>query len=386
LRTVAEPITELLGEESPRTSSKSGIGTRPRRFVRRLRTVSELDEARWRAVTGRNDALSGCFVYAVTSTRIYCRPGCGSRRPLRRNVEFFATSDEALDAGYRPCRRCRPEDAGASDTSVEAIIATCRQLERADNHESASTIAARLGYSERHLRRRFLEVIGVTLSGYERAQKSERVRGQLREGKPIMNAVIDAGYGSTRAFYEHGAPRLGMSPGRYRDGARGERIRFTVITTSLGAVAVASTEQGVCSVKLGPDGVELVKGLKDEFPLATLVRDDDGLSEVASVLAGATRGERNATQLPLDLAGTAFQMRVWEALRAIPLGETRTYSDVAEEIGKPRAVRAVASACAANEAALVIPCHRVIRRDGSLGGYRWGIDVKEALLAAEQGH
>jgi AraC family transcriptional regulator of adaptative response/methylated-DNA-[protein]-cysteine methyltransferase len=199
-----------------------------------------------------------------------------------------------------------------------------------------------------------------------------------------MNAIIDAGYGSTRAFYEHGAPRLGMSPGRYRDGAQGERLRYTVVETALGIVAVAATEQGVCSVKLGPDGVDLVKSLKAEFPLATVVRDDEGLSEVASVLKAATRGEKNAAQLPLDLAGTAFQIRVWEALRAIPLGETRTYSDVAEEIGMPRAVRAVASACAANEAALAIPCHRVIRRDGSLGGYRWGIEVKEALLNAER--
>lgn len=346
--------------------------------------MSELDESRWRAVAERDETLTGCFVYAVSSTKIYCRPGCGSRRPLRKNVKFFATSHEATVAGYRPCRRCRPEDVTVSDPSLEAIIATCRQLERPDNNESASSIAAQLGYSERHLRRRFLEVIGVTMSSYERAQKSQRARENLREGKPVMNAVIEAGYGSTRAFYEHGAPRLGMSPGRYRGGARGERIRYTVVDTGLGPVVVAATDQGVCSVKLGPDSVDLVKGLKAEFPLATLVRDDDGLSHVAAVLEGATRGVGNASELPLDLAGTAFQIRVWEALRTIPLGETRTYSEVAEEIGMPRAVRAVASACAANEAALAIPCHRVIRRDGSLGGYRWGIEVKEALLSAEQ--
>jgi AraC family transcriptional regulator of adaptative response/methylated-DNA-[protein]-cysteine methyltransferase len=345
--------------------------------------MSELEESRWRAVAERDETLTGCFVYAVSSTKIYCRPGCGSRRPLRKNVEFFATPIEATVAGYRACRRCRPDDVTVSDPSLEAIVATCRQLELPDNKEGVSSIAARLGYSERHLRRRFLEVIGVTMSNYERAQKSQRVRENLREGKQVTNAIIDAGYGSTRAFYEHGAPRLGMSPGRYRGGAQGERIRYTVVETALGIVAVATTEQGVCSVKLGPDSVSLVKGLKAEFPLATVVRDDEGLSEVASVLEGATRGEKNATQLPLDLAGTAFQIRVWEALRAIPLGETRTYSEVAAEIGMPRAVRAVASACAANEAALAIPCHRVIRRDGSLGGYRWGIEVKEALLAAE---
>ena len=346
--------------------------------------MSELDDSRWRAVEVRDESLVGCFVYAVTSTQIYCRPGCGSRRPLRQNVEFFATAGEASGAGYRPCRRCRPNEIAATSASLEAVIATCRELERSDGAENASSIAARLGYSERHLRRLFLETIGVTMSAYERAQKAERVRADLREGTPVMNAVIDAGYGSTRAFYEHGAPRLGMSPGRYRDGARGERIRYTLTETALGTLAVAVTDQGVCSVKLGSDGLDLVTGLKAEFPLATLVRDDEGLSDVASVLESATRGHGDATVLPLDLAGTAFQIRVWEALRTIPAGETRTYSEVAAAIGKPRAVRAVASACAANEAALAIPCHRVIRRDGSLGGYRWGIENKEALLAAEQ--
>jgi AraC family transcriptional regulator of adaptative response/methylated-DNA-[protein]-cysteine methyltransferase len=302
---------------------------------------------------------------------------------LKKNVEFFATSNEARAQGYRACRRCRPDETEVSDPSLEAVIATCRQLERRDNHESASMIAARLGYSERHLRRKFLETIGVTMSAYERAHKADRVRADLRQGRPVMDAVIEAGYGSTRAFYEHGAPRLGMTPGRYRDGAQGERIRFTVVDTALGALVVAATDQGVCSVKLGSNVPELVKGLKTEFPRASIDRDDEGMSDVATTLERATRGEADATQLPLDLAGTAFQIRVWEALRSIPLGETRTYSDVAKEIGVPRAVRAVASACAANEAALAIPCHRVVRRDGSLGGYRWGITRKEALLAAE---
>jgi AraC family transcriptional regulator of adaptative response/methylated-DNA-[protein]-cysteine methyltransferase len=335
-------------------------------------------------VAERDEPLAGCFVYAVTTTKIYCRPGCGSRRPLRKNVKFFATSGEASAAGYRACRRCRPDEINVSDPTIAAVIATCRQLERADNVESASSIASRLGYSERHLRRRFLETIGVTLSSYERAQKAERARAKLREGRPVMEALIDAGYGSARAFYEHGAARLGMAPGRFRDGARGERIRYTNVGTDLGVVAVAATDQGICSVRIGPDAVELLKGLKAEFPLATVVRDDEAMSDVASVLASATRGEKNTSQLPLDLAGTAFQIRVWEALRSIPLGETRTYSDVATQIGAPRAVRAVASACAANEAALVIPCHRVIRRDGTLGGYRWGLEVKAALLTAEQ--
>ncbi len=346
--------------------------------------MSELDDSRWRAVGDRDESVAGCFVYAVTSTKIYCRPGCGSRRPLRKNVAFFATPSEASEAGYRPCRRCRPDEVVVTDPAVAAVIATCRLLERADHVESVSSIAAQLGYSERHLRRRFLEVIGVTLSSFERAQRAARVRKNLRQGDSVTEAMIGAGYGSTRAFYEHGAPRLGMTPGRYRDGASGERIRYTAIDTDLGVVAVAATTHGICSVRLGPDAVELVKDLKAEFPLATVVRDDEGLSDVAAVLKRATRGEKGASQLPLDLAGTAFQIRVWAALREIPLGETRTYSQVAVQIGQPTAVRAVASACAANEAALAIPCHRVIRRDGSLGGYRWGLDVKAALLAAER--
>jgi AraC family transcriptional regulator, regulatory protein of adaptative response / methylated-DNA-[protein]-cysteine methyltransferase len=270
-----------------------------------------------------------------------------------------------------------------SDPSLAAVVATCRVLERSDNAESASSIAARLGYSERHLRRRFRETIGVTMSAYERAQKAERVRSNLRRGTTVVDAIFDAGYGSTRAFYEHGATRLGMSPGRYRDGARGEVIRYTSITTALGFVAVATTQHGICAVQLGPDESALIKGLKSEFPLATMIRDEAGMTEITSILGDAIRGESNAAQLPLDLAGTAFQIRVWEALRRIPLGETRTYSEVAKEIGLPRAVRAVASACAANEAALAIPCHRVVRRDGSMGGYRWGITTKRALLAAE---
>jgi AraC family transcriptional regulator of adaptative response/methylated-DNA-[protein]-cysteine methyltransferase len=346
--------------------------------------MGELDETRWRAVEERDTSLEGCFVYAVTSTKIYCRPGCGARRPLRKNVKYFATSQEANAAGYRACQRCRPDQVEVSDPSLKAVVAACRELEQSNIASSASSIGARLGYSERHLRRLFLETIGVTMSSYERAQKSKRARENLRHGMLVTSAVFDAGYGSTSAFYEHGAPRLGMSPGRYRDGAKGEHIRYTTAGTALGVVAVAATDHGVCSVKLGPDGGDLVRSLRSEFPLATMDRDDEGLSEVASVLEGATRGRGDATQLPLDLAGTAFQIRVWEALRAIPLGQTRMYSEVAEEIGAPRAVRAVASACAANETALAIPCHRVIRRDGALGGYRWGIETKEALLAAER--
>jgi AraC family transcriptional regulator of adaptative response/methylated-DNA-[protein]-cysteine methyltransferase len=330
----------------------------------------------------RDARAAGLFVYAVRSTGVYCRPGCGARRPLRANVEFFATAEEATGAGFRACRRCRPDHDRANEPSVESVIAVCRLLE-GDDDLDVSSLAGTLGYSERHLRRLFSDVVGVSIGNYVRALRAVRAREALQSGVAVTDAIYDAGYGSNRAFYEHGAPRLGMTPGRYRDGARGEHITFTSMITPIGVVVAASTAQGVCAVKVGPDEAVLTKELSREFPRATIERDDSGLADVALVLAGAVRGDVDATTLPLDLAGTAFQIRVWEALRAIPSGETRTYSQVAAAIGSPTAVRAVGSACASNPVALTVPCHRVVRRDGSLAGYRWGVETKRALLRAE---
>jgi AraC family transcriptional regulator, regulatory protein of adaptative response / methylated-DNA-[protein]-cysteine methyltransferase len=347
--------------------------------------MDELDEVRWRAVESRDEKMAGLFIYAVRTTRVYCRPGCGARRPLRRNVEFFVTPSGAVAAGYRACTRCRPDQDRAHDPAIAAVIAACRELERPWDARSAAQVSAEVGYSERHLRRRFVEIVGVSMGDYRRAQSAARMRAALREGTSVTDAVFGSGYGSFRAFYEHGATRLGMTPGRYRDGARGERIRYTAMTTPIGVVVAACTSRGVCAVRVGPDEAVLEKELALEFPNATIERDDDGLAEVARVLAGAVRGEDDPTVLPLDLAGTTFQIRVWEALRQIPAGETRSYSQVAAQIGAPKAARAVASACAANSAALAVPCHRVVRADGSLGGYRWGIESKAALLSAEAG-
>ena len=351
--------------------------------VRRFGGVDNLAEARWRAVEARDERLAGGFVYAVRSTGVYCRPGCGARRPLRRNVEFFATPAEAMGAGYRACRRCYPDQDRVSDPAVAAVIAMCRWLEHPDPDRDLAAMAAGLGWSERHLRRRFSEVVGVPVGSYLRAQQAERVRGALRAGMPVTDAAFEAGYGSSRAFYEHGATRLGMTPARYRSGGAGVRIGYTSMVTPIGVVAAASTARGACAVRVGPDEAALVAEIVAEFPEALVERDDDGLGDLAVVLAGAVRGDDDATVLPVDLRGTAFQVRVWEALRAIPAGQTRSYSEVAAEIGAPRAVRAVAGACAANPAALVVPCHRVVRQDGSLGGYRWGIAAKQALLGVE---
>jgi AraC family transcriptional regulator of adaptative response/methylated-DNA-[protein]-cysteine methyltransferase len=365
------------------SNSPSVSGRRAARTVPRFRRMNDLDEARWRAVEGRDECVAGVFVYAVTTTGVYCRPGCGARRPLRRNVEFFATPEEAQASGYRACARCRPDRDRASDPTVAAVIAACRRFEHLGDDESVASVAADVGLSERHLRRRFTELVGVPIGGYLRAQRADATRGALRAGQGVTDAVVESGFGSFRAFYEHGATRLGMTPGRYRDGGRGERIRYTSIDTPLGFVVAACTARGVCAVRLGPSEAALVKELGSEFPHATIERDDDGLVAVAHVLAGAVRGDDDPTVLPLDLEGTAFQIRVWEVLRSIPVGETQTYSQVAAALGEPRAVRAVASACAANGAALTVPCHRVVRRDGTLGGYRWGVATKRALLAVE---
>lgn len=328
--------------------------------------------------------MAGCFVYAVTTTKIFCRPDCKARRAQRRNVVYFTSASDARGAGYRACRRCRPDEVEVAEPSRAAVIEIMRELEGDSVMRSVAAMANDLGYSERHLRRRFREIVGVPMGTYARARRAERLRASLRDGAAVTEAVYDAGYGSMRAFYEHGAPTLGMTPARYRDGAAGERIAFTTFATELGWLVAARTSRGVCCVRVGDDEKALVKGLIEEFPRAVVERDDEALAGVSRVLEVATRGECDAAQLPVDLAGTAFQLRVWEALRAIPLGETRTYSEVARAIGAPRAVRAVASACAANEAAIAVPCHRVVRKDGSLGGYRWGLGVKEQLLDAER--
>jgi AraC family transcriptional regulator, regulatory protein of adaptative response / methylated-DNA-[protein]-cysteine methyltransferase len=345
--------------------------------------MDTLEDARWDAVKNRDNAMTGLFVYAVKTTGVFCRPGCASRLALRTNVEFFATPAMALAKDYRACKRCRPGQDAPSDESIAAVIDVCRKLEQCTSLPDVAKMASRLGYSERHLRRRFREVVGVSMGSYVRAQQALRARAALRAGTSVTQSVIEAGFGSSRAFYEHGATRLGMTPGRYRDAGRGERISYTTILTPIGVVLAASTNKGVCAVMVGPDEVLLTKELTTEFANATLERDDEGLHAVATVLAASVKGEADSTQLPLDLEGTAFQIRVWETLRLIPAGQTRTYSQVAQLIGSPRAVRAVGTACAKNPVALTVPCHRVIRQDGSLGGYRWGLDVKEALLSAE---
>lgn len=345
--------------------------------------MSELEEIRWRAVQERDRTKDGVFVYAVRSTGVYCRPGCGARRPLRRNVEFYPTAADAAAAGYRPCRRCHPEQPPEADPGVAAVMALCARLQTADDGQSAAMLAGGLGWSERHLRRIFAAVTGVSIGRFRRAARAERAKAALRAGRRVTEAVYDAGYGSAQAFYDQGAPRVGMPPERYRAGAAGEVVAYTSFPTPIGTVVAAATARGVAAVRVGREAAPLIEEIRREFPLATLRRDDDAMAEIADVIAGATRGAADASMLSIDVAGTAFQARVWDALRQIPRGQTRSYGEIAAVLGMPRAARAVAAACAANPAALVVPCHRVVRGDGTPGGYRWGSATKAALLATE---
>ncbi len=344
--------------------------------------AENIAEARWLAVTNHDAESAGLFVYGVTSTRIYCRPGCASRLPLRKNTVFFSTPEEAQGQGFRSCKRCRPDQSDVINPSLKAVVGVCRYLED-DDGRSVAELAAHFGYSERHLRRLFKEIVGVSLGSYARGQRLGHVRDALHSTNSVTQAGLEAGYSSLSAFYEQGASVLGMTPKRFRDGGRGEQIWFTSIRTPLGVVFVGCTSRGLCSVRIGDREDQLEEELVREFPHATLTRDDEKLVDVAMALAGAVRGEVDASKLPLDVQGTAFQIRVWTALRAIPMGEVRTYSQVAASIGAKSSVRAVASACAANGVALTVPCHRVVRSDGSLSGYRWGVEKKDSLLYNE---
>ena len=348
-----------------------------------------LDDARWEAVAQRSTQADGLFVYGVRSTGIYCRPGCPARRPLRRNVAFFATAEEAKGAGFRACRRCRPEQDRDIDPAAAAVIGVCRRLEDCDGPVNLAELSREFGWSPRHLRRMFKALTGVTPSAYARAQQADRARAALRAGTPVTEAVFDAGYGSVRAFYEHGAPRLGDSPGSFRKGSPGLQVHYSVIETAIGKILVAATSTGVCAVRIGTSEEDLLEELTTEFSEALITRHDGSLAPVTAVVQALAAGRascsagRTAADIGLDLRGSAFQVEVWEALRTIEAGSMRRYADVAAQLGRPTAARAVGAACAANPVALLVPCHRVLRSDGTLGGYRWGTETKAALLASE---
>lgn len=341
------------------------------------------DEA-WNAVLARDAAFDGRFVYAVRSTGIYCLPSCTSRKPRRENVEIFPSGHEALAAGYRACRRCRPGSNRPSAAAHSVEMARAYLDQHLDERVTLARLAEAAHMSPFHLQRVFKRSLGVTPRQYVEVRRAERLRERLREGDTVSRATFEAGYGSTSRVYEQAPTHLGMTPGEYRNGGRGVRIRYATAPTSVGTVLVAATERGVCAVSLGDDGDALARELRREHPGAQVEPAGDRLARWLEGVVASVEGQSERPAVPLDLRGTTFQWRVWRALQEIPRGERRSYGEVAEAIGAPGAARAVARACATNPVAVVVPCHRVVRGDGGEGGYRWGPERKRRLLEVER--
>lgn len=341
------------------------------------------DDEKWAAVVKRDRRADGIFYYSVKTTGVYCRPSCGSRRARRENVRFHPSCEAAEREGFRPCRRCRPDETALEARRAAAVAKACRLIESSDEMPSLDALARSAGMSRFHFHRVFKGSTGITPKAYAAAHRAQRVREELARGKTVTAAIYDAGFNSSGRFYATSSEVLGMIPSAYRAGGKGAQIRFAVGDCSLGAVLVAATDKGVCAISFGDDPEALVRALQDRFPNAQFVGGDAEFERWVAKVVGFVEAPAAGLELPLDVRGTAFQQRVWQALRGIPAGKTATYSEIARRIGAPKAVRAVARACASNDIAVAIPCHRVVRTDGSLSGYRWGIDRKRALLARE---
>ncbi|MEO8448621.1 MAG: bifunctional DNA-binding transcriptional regulator/O6-methylguanine-DNA methyltransferase Ada [Gemmatimonadota bacterium] len=344
-------------------------------------------DPRWDAVLARDSSFDGAFFTAVRTTKIYCRPSCPARHPKLENVSFFRTPDEAETAGYRACRRCHPRAVlvKSDDDIVRRVSA--HVIAHLDERVTLEGIARTVGLSPFYLQRRFKHATGLTPGEFTRAKRTERLRSQLRAGETVSRATYGAGFGSSSRAYDQAAKRLGMTPGQYAKGGDGMMIRHTIVTAPVGHVLIGITDRGVAAVLLGTSAASLLRALRVEYPRAKHVPlEDPAAAQVTALIAQVVRAiadQTDATAIPLDLAGTVFQQTVWRALQKIPLGETRSYRAVARSIGRPSAARAVAGACAANKVAILVPCHRVVREDGAIGGYRWGAARKRALLAAE---
>ncbi|MDT0619658.1 bifunctional DNA-binding transcriptional regulator/O6-methylguanine-DNA methyltransferase Ada [Salinisphaera sp. P385] len=347
-------------------------------------TNRRADAARWAAITARDSTADGHFFYGVTTTGVYCRPSCPSRAARRENVRFFTDGAAAAAAGFRACKRCRPDLPASTNANVAVVAAACRFIETADTAPGLDAIAAHVGFSPSHFHRLFKRLTGLTPRQYAAAHREQRLRQELRGGAPVTRAIFEAGYGSSGRFYEQADAVLGMTPGDFRAGGTNTAIRFAVGQSSLGAILVAASQRGICAIYLGDDPEALTHELQDRFPHAELVGGDRDFEQLVARVVGLVESPETGADLPLDIRGTAFQQRVWEALRAIPPGETASYTDIAARIGRPKSVRAVAGACAANQLAVAIPCHRVVRSDGNLSGYRWGVDRKRKLLTRER--
>jgi AraC family transcriptional regulator of adaptative response/methylated-DNA-[protein]-cysteine methyltransferase len=346
------------------------------------------DAAKWSAVESRDARFDGQFVYAVQSTGVYCRPSCASRRPLRANVHFFETPDAAESAGYRACKRCEPRS-DRGDAAIAKTVAAARAFLDANQERTVSLaeLSKEVSSSPSHLQRSFKRILGVSPKQYQTALRVGRFKTRLRAGDTVSRATYEAGFGSSSRVYERAGKTLGMSPAAIRKGGAGVHMRYTIADAPMGRVLVATTDRGVCAVELGETDAEVEKALKSDFPAATIERDDEAHETwTRAVLSRIRRpGKATSNQIPLDVDGTAFQQLVWTELQRIPMGERRSYAEVAKSIGRPTATRAVARACATNRIAVVIPCHRVVRGDGELSGYKWGVERKRTLLEEEAG-
>src|SRR5579872_3239340 len=348
-----------------------------------MTAVAQTEQAWWDAVLAKDAAHDGDFYYAVSTTGVYCRPSCPSRRPLRRNVTFFRRPEDAERAGFRACQRCQPRE--STPQQVRKVQEICRHIEEhLDTPLTLGALSRQFGLSPFHLQRTFRAALGISPREYADSCRLKALKSGLKQSDTVTSAMYDAGYGSSSRLYERTASQLGMTPDKYRRGAIAAAIRYTCADSPLGRMLIAATERGICAIQFARSDGELIEGLKREFPFATRKVDEGGLRSWASALLRHMRGKDLSSALPLDIRATAFQRRVWAQLQSIPFGNTESYSQVAKGIGQPTAVRAVARACATNPVAVAIPCHRVVSKDGSMGGYRWGIERKKTLLQMEQ--
>ena len=345
--------------------------------------TATVSDPRWAAVVARDPKADGKFFYSVKTTGVYCRPSCAARTARPENVAVHLTAADAEQAGFRPSKRCKPDQPPLAEQHAAQVAELCRLIENAEQVMSLEELANQAGLSAYHLHRVFKAVTGLTPRAYAAAHRAKRVRTELGRSGTVTDAIYGAGYNSNGRFYEESNQVLGMTPTNYRAGGANTEIRFAIGECSLGSILVAASERGVCAILLGDDPDQLARDLQDRFPRAELMGGDAGFEQLVAKVVGFVEAPRLGLDLPLDVRGTAFQQRVWQALRQIPAGETVSYTEVAKRIGSPKSVRAVAQACAANALAVAIPCHRVVRNDGGLSGYRWGVERKRALLGRE---
>jgi AraC family transcriptional regulator, regulatory protein of adaptative response / methylated-DNA-[protein]-cysteine methyltransferase len=341
-------------------------------------------DPRWALLMSRDRKADGAFFFSVATTGVYCRPSCGARKPRPENVQFYATAEEAEAAGYRACKRCKPNELNPASEVAARIAKTCRLIERSESTPSLEALAKLAGMSRFHFHRTFKSITGITPAEYASARRTARVRESLERSNTVTDAIYDAGFNSSSRFYEGANRVLGMTPTEFRAGGANAEIYFAIGECSMGNILAAQTERGVCAILIGDDAQQLVRGLQDRFPNAKLVGDAPAYQDLIAQVVGLVENPKSGFGLPLDIQGTAFQKRVWKALQQIPPGTTATYTEIAAKIDRPKAVRAVAQACGANPLAIAIPCHRVIRNDGSLSGYRWGVERKRTLLHKEK--